>query len=454
MAIGVGASPNVLGQSLDDALALTYEANPRLAAARAELRATNETLAQAKRDWFRPTLEAKLSAEYEDVREVEFEGVAFAYSEELESYGGEITASLPLYRGGRTLNSIRAARSEIASSESELLETEQTVLSAAAVAYAQVVLYERLLDLSLAEEKAYEPMFRMVRRRLESQTGTVTDLSQVESRLSNARASVYQQRGGLRAARSRYTAIVTEPPLRLEPAPWIPLDVSGLEEALDIGIRRSPKILAAERNRDRARHMVQVQKGALLPSIDLSALYLRGQSSYRFTAFGLSDDLNDDDSEAQVALSLTIPIFNGGYNYSRVREARQDAVAARATVRRTQLTVRGRIEAAWYERRAQAGRVAELRDMVKAAQGALDGKLREYKDGATTMTELLLARRDLYTAQQLEARAKATHFARHVDLLSAIGWLTAKALDLPVERYDPTLYRDEVEDRWIGYEID
>ena len=44
------------GQSLESTLAWAYERNPRLAAARANLRATDEQLPQAKSNFWRPSI--------------------------------------------------------------------------------------------------------------------------------------------------------------------------------------------------------------------------------------------------------------------------------------------------------------------------------------------------------------------------------------------------------------
>ena len=51
LAVGVGAASTARAQSLIEALSTTYNSNPDLLAARALLRQTDETLAQAAQPW-------------------------------------------------------------------------------------------------------------------------------------------------------------------------------------------------------------------------------------------------------------------------------------------------------------------------------------------------------------------------------------------------------------------
>ena len=130
---GLSGSLPVAAQSLNEALIQTYQSNPTLSAARAQLRATNERVPQALSNW-RPTLEAEGAAgkaERDNVRPTN------------DSVGrspatAELTLTQPLYRGGRTIAGTERAENEVLAQRARLASTEQDVLLSAVTAYADV----------------------------------------------------------------------------------------------------------------------------------------------------------------------------------------------------------------------------------------------------------------------------------------------------------------------------
>src|SRR3546814_5422988 len=94
---GIFSALPTVAQTLDEALIQTYQSNPTLSAARAQLRATNERVPQALSGW-RPLVEAQGSggkAQDDDIRpDTDSEGRSPA--------SAALIVTQPLYRGGRT----------------------------------------------------------------------------------------------------------------------------------------------------------------------------------------------------------------------------------------------------------------------------------------------------------------------------------------------------------------
>ena len=103
-ALLIGAVPLATAQTFEEALAAAYNGNPQLMAERANLRATDEQIAQARSNW-RPTVtfSGTLGKAYSDVRGSPLNTI------EQSPQQAQMIISQPLYRGGRTVAAIDAA---------------------------------------------------------------------------------------------------------------------------------------------------------------------------------------------------------------------------------------------------------------------------------------------------------------------------------------------------------
>ena len=87
----------------------------------------------------------------------------------------------------------------------------------------------------------------------------------------------------------------------------------------------------------------------------------------------------------------------------------------------------------WKTAKAQAEALAAE---VASAEIALEGVEQEALVGARTVLDVLDAEQERLSAQVRLVRANRDTFVAAYSLLSAIGKLTAKGLELPVEIYD------------------
>src|SRR5215470_15058916 len=112
LAVGLGAVPQARGQSLVEALSVTYNSNPDLLAARALLRQTDETLAQAVANW-RPKV--ILSYQY---NRTEADAVPISTVNSYFALNGNTTllqVTQPVFRGGATVAATKTAQANIQS---------------------------------------------------------------------------------------------------------------------------------------------------------------------------------------------------------------------------------------------------------------------------------------------------------------------------------------------------
>ena len=133
VAVVTGMGAPVWAETLQEAIALAYRTNPSLLAQRANQRALDESIVQA-RAGLRPSLDVTISGAYTR----DFSDGPFVDSDS-DNASASIGLSQTLWSGGRIGHGITAAEAEILAGRENLRDIEQTVLASVIQAYADVI---------------------------------------------------------------------------------------------------------------------------------------------------------------------------------------------------------------------------------------------------------------------------------------------------------------------------
>ena len=420
------------GQTLREALASAYATNPSITAERARLRATREARPQAIAALL-PTVTASGAYGSLDDKSV-FNGAAFGAGDgaagvtrrsDLEPLSGQVQAQQTLFAGWRNLNALKVAAARIRSGGARLASVEQRVLLDAAVAYFDVVRDASIFDSNASQASVLARQYEESRARLEVGELTRTDVSQAEARLAGARAALSAAGAELDASRATYAQMIGDAPGALEKAPVMPDIPSSLEDAVAAARLLSPALIAAKENAEAARRGVAIAKGAFGPAITANAGYSYAEEQ---SAFVLSSE------QATFGLRAQMPIFTGGLNLSRVREAKAEADAARASADEEERRAVAQTTAAFQRIAAARSTIAAARAQVEANRTALAGVRRESEVGARTTLDVLDAEQELLNAETTLAGAERDERASIFILLAAMGALTSDSLDIAAGR--------------------
>lgn len=401
-------------RSLVETLALAYQSSPELLAAKASLRASGELIPQA-RGRGRPAvgLTARAGRCWE-----------FDTTVPCSNRGGslEIELTQPVYRGGRITAGIEQARIEVMAQQALLLDREQTVLYSAATAFLDVVTEQAAVELNLQNEQRFQQRRQAIRERFEIGGATVTEVSQVEQRLAGARAEVIRSRGNLAVARAAYVRVAGVPPGQLEfPELELPVPAS-LEAGLERAVSHHPLVRAAQLRLQAARTDVEVARGALRPSADLSLSYSQRASRW--------SNLDSTAGEAQIGVQVTIPLYGAGITSSEVRQARQLLDQSRWEADEVLRQTRQALTQSWHFLLAARAGVEARQAEIRAAELALEGIEREFDLGSRTLLELLDAQQELLQARIGLLRSRRDQALALLSLQMAMGSLTARQLGL------------------------
>lgn len=440
LAAALAAAPPAAGETLKEALADAYATNPDLKAARRELGAVNERVPQALSGW-RPEVSITGST---GRRRTDQQSEFFANKDTTTPLSGELEVRQPLYRGGRTVAGTARAENEVRAQRARLAGTEQDVLLRGARAYMDVWRDQAVLRLNDNNVKVLRRQLEATRDRFEVGEVTRTDVAQAESRLSRAMADRVAAAGQLQSSRATYVEVIGHPPGELQQPP-VPEGLPGtVEAARELSKSENPNVVAARFAERAAVERVREVAGELLPRADLVGRLSRSENN-------TSPESETD--TAEILAQVTIPLYQQGAVFSRVREVKQTANQRRLEGFSAERAAEQAAVSAWEDLQAARAQIESFREQVRAAEIALEGVRQENLVGARTVLDVLDAEQELLNAQVSLVRAQRDEIVASYQVLSAIGRLRAERLGLPVRVYDPEAAYDKVRDKIWGWGI-
>jgi outer membrane protein len=359
------------------------------------------------------------------------------------SFGGTLTQTL--LNGFQTANRTRQAEGQVFSARETLRSTEQSVLLNAATAYMNLLQTAAILELQRSNVNVLEVTLRQTRDRFSAGEVTRTDVAQAESRLAAGRSQLSLAESNYITAQAQYRQVIgVPPPARLAPAmPVDRLSTRTLDAAIARGRTEHPSITTAMYNVDIAALQVKVAEGALAPTLSAVA---SAQKSY-----GSTQSLNVIESlSASVAAQLSVPIYQGGAEYSAVRQAKETLGQRRLDLDTARDQVQSTVTQAWGQLDAAKAQINATQAQVTAAEVALNGVREEARVGQRTTLDVLNAQQDLVNARVALVTAQRDRVVASYTVLAAVGGLSPQILGLKIQVYDPIVHYQQVRDAWTG----
>ncbi len=447
IAAALVSSSHAGAETLNDALTATYASNPTLQAARAELRATDEGVAQALSGW-RPSISATGTSQFSQSDNELATGAGFgainSTRDDRTTNTAAVTVQQNIFRGGRTTAETRQAKSQVAAGRAQLAGTEQDVLLSAVTAYMDVLRDTATVALNRNNVTVLQRQLEASQDRFDVGEITRTDVAQSEARLSRSQSALIRAEANLTNSRAAYENVVGMAPGTLDAAPDLPPLPATEEEALAIAIANNPTLQAARFAEEASRHAIRSAKGALLPTLTV-------QGDYSYSEKPSSSLANSE--AATVTGRLTVPLYQSGAVYSQVRQAKQLNSQQRLQIRAAMRSVEEGVASAWEAYRAANAQITSDREQVRANEIALDGVQQEAQVGSRTTLDVLDAEQELLDSRVALVTSERNAYVAAYQLLSATGRLSAGYLALPVEQYDPAANYDRVSDKWFGFGV-
>jgi outer membrane protein len=438
--------------TLDAALVEAYQGNPTLNSQRASTRATDENVPQAL-SGYRPKVSLTVNGGQQSLSSTTrvvsgvFPGAPATYFTQSgynTPFSAGATITQTLFNGFQTASRTRQAEAQVLSARATLYNTEQTVLLSGVTAYMNVLLDGAILDLQRRNVEVLQEQLRQTRDRFNVGEVTRTDVAQAESSLAAGRSQVLSAEATYTAAVATYRQVIGSNPANLAPAsPVDRFSPSTQDAAVALAIATHPAVAAAQYNVDVAQQQVKVAESALYPTVTVQGSFVQG-----LQAVG---SLNTEQSYAASVLgTLSVPIYQGGAEYSAIRQAKELLGQTRLNLDVTRDQTRQTVVQSWGLLLAAKANIEATTAQVQAAEIALNGIREEARVGQRTTFDVLTAQQTLVNARVSLVTAQHDRVVASYTLLAAVGRLTPTILGLHTPIYRPQVHYEQVRDSWAG----
>jgi outer membrane protein len=286
-----------------------------------------------------------------------------------------------------------------------------------------------------AEEKALQRQFEQAEQRFEVGLTAVTDVHEARASYDNARARAIVSRNNLADTKEALYELTRQyfddiDPLQDE-LPLVKPLPDNSDEWLDIAMQYNPAIIAAQQEVDIADANTRLQRSARIPTLDLVASY----GNFTNNELVIRDDFQNPigvtsltNKDTRIGLQLNWNMYQGGYVYSRTRQARSLLNAVNEDLEQTQRAVVRATNNAFRAVIAGIEQVKAFNQAMVSAESALEATQAGFEVGTRTIVDVLIAQQRYFQAQRDNSLARHTYVVDHLRLKAAAGTLVEEDL--------------------------
>lgn len=404
-------------QAID--LIQTYRAaldnDPTYAAARAAFDASAEKLVQA-----RGALLPSATASANRARN-HLDNTSAGFQSDYVSTGFSVQLSQPLFNLP-AWSTYRQGQSLVSQSEAQLVADTHELMVRVVETYFEVVAAQEVLDAQVVLGEASLEQWQLMQQSLETGTATVTEVDEAKARLDLATAQTTAARNDLEVKTYALKELVGQEfnnvrRLR-DKIPYARPQPEDLRAWVESAESDNPSVRARQFAVEVADYEIDRNRGGHLPTLEL---VVNRQGARTINT--LSGDPNNT-TQSALTLQLNIPLFQGGRQFSKDREA---------------VALKEKTKAEWLDARRSARQLARqsylgilsgltqsiaLESALAASISSLDGNRMGSEVGTRRNLDVLNALSQVADSRQRLTKARIDGILAHVKLKAAVGRLS------------------------------
>ena len=403
--------------TLFDSLNSAYKNNLKLNAERANMRASIEKKRESVGE-FLPSV--TISGYVSDQQNTKTGGSDSNFKPSEQS----MTIEQKIFQGGSGVANFMKKKHGQNLGELKLKKIEQEVLLDAAKAHTQLLLNRNKVNINLINVDLLERQVETDQNRLEKGEISLTDLAQSESSLAGAQAQLISAQNDLVTSKANFEKIIGKKPSEnLDEINKLNLKLpESLAAAYSISKSENPNLQIALLEYKQSKLDVVIAGSDLSPSATLK---------YKIAE---QDDVSatvEERTQQTVTATASWPLFSGGSNIFNLRNAQELRNRKELLYEDKMKEIEMNVANAWSNYQSSKSVLASIRSQVKAAEIANEGITLEYESGGVRTTlEVIQSRTILLNSRINLASSERNFLISQFNLLSAVGRLTAKQLNL------------------------
>jgi outer membrane protein len=328
---------------------------------------------------------------------------------DFETFSYNATISQTLFNLNSWYN-YQAASAGGDASDLEYVLSEQQLILRSAEAYFNVLRAKENLDTARAEETAVKRQLEQTQQRFEVGLIAITEVHEAEASYDLSYANLIGREAALDI---NYEVLEQITGRRFENLAQLKADVEfsapkkAANEWVEAGLSKYAGIQLAHEGVNAAEYTRKAGWSNYAPQINAQWSYTDGDR--------VSNGVLTDSTTTTLAFSATIPLFAGGSNYARAKQAAARSTEASANLDLQQRTVKNNIRSLYRQVQTDVLTVRARQRATISSQSALEATETGYQVGTRNIVEVLNAQRNLFSAQRDYANARYDYI---IDLLN------------------------------------
>ena len=403
---------NTLIESLNSA----YLSNPKLNAERASMRATKEEKREAVSEFLPSVTISGYVSEQDNSK-----GNSDSHIQPSEQ---SILVEQKLFQGFGGIGNLKKKKYGYNIAQFKLKKIEQEILLSAAKAHTDLLLSKKKVNINLMNIDLLERQVETDQNRLEKGEISLTDLAQSEASLAGGRAELISVQNELVTSKANFEKVIgKKPPEKIQDMKKINLNLpESLAAAYSISTSENPDLQIAFLEYEQSKLDVLIAGSNLSPSATLSYEIAEQDN--------VSSTINDRTQQTLKA-TATWSLFSGGSNVFNLRKTKELRNQKELLLQDNKKIVETNVANAWSGYQSSKSVLESIKSQVKAAEIANEGITLEYESGSSRTTlEVIQSRTILLNSRINLAISERNFLISQFSLLSAVGRLTAKQLNL------------------------
>lgn len=348
----------------------------------------------------------------------EYEYVASTHLPVKETFSSySVSATQPLFHP-ELWRGIDGSKAREAAARYQYLAESQTLGLDVAKAYFNLIRTQRNVELLTSQKEYYESKFRQLQEMLKSGLTNRIDLLESKIRRDKAVSEWLTEQKRVRVATMRLEHLVNTKVESLPAYDFSAIDAAALFSERSVWeekLSSNPSLKAAVAGEEMALHEAAAREYDHYPKLDLSVnrkeTYTQDTLAHRY--------------DNQAILQLSVPIYQGGYTQSKVRETRLLAEAASKERDYTEQETTMRFEELWADHELNLESLSVLRDSEKSAVLFLDSVEKAHKAGLKSIVDVLEAKAKVFEIKRDAVDAEYKLVDNYLGMLDVVGELNS-----------------------------
>jgi len=401
---------------------LAVNNDPEIRQARANFNATHTTIAQG-----RSFLLPRVTIGGSTSRDTSGPAVATQFGEPHSFQNGFNTKGYNLSISQAVLNfeawyAYQSAKETDRQAAANLAQQEQQLILKVATAYFNVLRSQDNLASFQAEEDAAARVLEQTRERFEVGLIPITDVYDSQANHDLARVNRLVEENNLNQALEALEAITGRPHSDLETLsdefPIESLDPGSLQEWVGLALDNNLAIKAAEYDFEAKKEDAKSARAAMFPTLDISAGYGWNQSANPFSFFPAVAS-----ERTNITLNFTYPLFAGGLNAARKRQAYYTRDASEEALLKTERDSTQSTRNNYRSVETDVLAVQARAQAIISAESALEATEVGAEVGTRNVVDVVLAQRTLFQTRRDYANARYNYVINTLNLKQSAGIL-------------------------------